>query len=269
MSICRNYLRVAFTVTGPKEALFTRLRCKRWSCDYCASKNARMWQFWLIKRLPEVSGEWWLMTLTANENTRTTLASLDNLRSNIDRLIKRMRRVFGTPLEYVRVFEKHPSSEAIHVHFIITGLTPFVAHGFSAKHQRVSVGVNTRSNYSCWTVKTWVKIIARELGMGYIADVRKFEGEVSKAAWYLTKYLTKELQAIDVPYLRHVQVTQGIGAPKFEASYTWDTASYITPYTFSEPNTRVTDIDTGRIIDNNYWEVQGYYPDDSSINIED
>lgn len=181
MSICKNYLRVAYTVTGPKQALFTRLRCKRWSCDYCASKNARMWQFWLIKRLPEVSSEWYFVTLTANEKIRTTLGSLDNLRSNIDRLIKRIRRVFGKPIEYVRVFEKHPTSEAVHVHIIMSGLTPFVVNGFSSKHQKMSVGVNTRSKHSCWTVKTWVKIIARELGMGYMADVQKFKGDVSQA----------------------------------------------------------------------------------------
>lgn len=263
MAICKNYLRVAYTVTGPKQALFTRLRCKQWSCDYCASKNARMWQYWLIERLPQVSEKWWFVTLTANENTRTTLASLENLRSNIDRLIKRVRRVFGLPIEYVRVYEKHPSSEAIHVHMVMAGLTPFVVNGFSVKHQPVTIGVMTRSKYSCWSVKTWFKRIARELGMGYMADVQEFNGELRKVAFYVTKYMTKEQQSIDVPYLRHVQVSQAIGAPKFEASYAWETASYITPYTFEEPNTRITDLDTGRVIDNDYWEIKGYYPDDS------
>lgn len=145
---------------------------------------------------------------------------------------------------------------------IMCGLTPFVVNGYSVKHQPVTIGVMARSKHSCWTVNTWFKKIARELGMGYIAEAKPFVGDVAKAAFYVTKYLTKEQQSIDVPYLRHVQVSRGIGGPKFEASYTWETASYITARTFDEPNTRVTDLDTGRVIDNDYWEHTGYYPDD-------
>lgn len=261
MSVCTKYLKVAYTVTGPKKALLTRLRCKQWSCDHCAEKNANLWRYWLIKRLPEVSGEWWLMTLTASSFTRTTEASLANLRDNIDRLIKRMRRVFGTPIEYVRVYEKHPSSEAIHVHFIVSGITPYVAVGCSAKLQEMAVGVLSRKWRSgIWSVKTWLKITTQALKMGYIADIKRLEGDAQFAAYYVTKYLTKDMQSFHVPYLRHVQVTNGIGSPEFEKTYTWIPVSYITARTFDEPNTSVTDIDTGEIIDNNYWENKGFYP---------
>lgn len=258
---CQHYTKVAYAITGPKTALFTRLRCKQWSCDYCASKNANLWRYWLIKRLPEVASEWWLMTLTAASFKRTTLASLTNLRENIDRLFKRIRRVFGLPIEYVRVFERHPTSEAVHVHFIVHGLTPYVVQGVSSKLQEVCVGVLTRDGYrGVWSVKTWIKKVAQELGMGYIADVKKLNGTPEIAAFYVTKYLTKDLQSFHVPYLRHVQVTGGIGSPEFEKSYTWTPVSYITARTFDEPNTQVTDIDTGEVIDNNYWEHTGYYP---------
>lgn len=263
MSACQKYLKVAYTVTGPKKALLTRLRCKRWSCDHCAAKNARMWQYWLIKRLPEVSDAWWIVTLTAHENTRTTLSSLTNLRANIDTLIKRVRRVFGDDIEYVRVFEKHPTSDAIHCHMIMSGLTPYVVNGCSTKLRPMTINCLTRKGRSgTWTVKTWFKKVARELGMGYEADVQLIEGDTKRVTHYVTKYLTKDMQSIDIPYLRHVQVTRGIGSPEFEKSYEWTPVSYITARTFDEPNTVVTDIDTGEIIDNNYWEHTGFYPSD-------
>lgn len=263
MAICKNYLKVAYTVTGAKTALLTRLRCKRWSCAYCADKNARTWQYWLIKRLPEVSEEWWFVTLTAHSNKRTEIASLMNLRDNIDRLIKRIRRVFGLPIEYVRVFEVHPTSEAVHVHFVMSGLTPFVVNGFSIKHRPVSIGVMSRSGrVGTWSVKTWFKKTCQELKMGYIADVQKIEGEQTRVAFYVTKYLTKEQGKITVPYLRHVQVTQAIGKPQFDENHTWIPVSYVTSRTFDEPNTKITDLDTGFIVDNNYWEHTGFYPND-------
>lgn len=264
MAVCKNYIKVAYTITGPKEALLTRLRCKKWSCDYCADKNARTWQYWLIKRLPEVSQEWYIVTLTAHENTRTTEQSLANLRTNIDALIKRVRRVFGVPIEYVRVFEKHPTSEAIHVHMIMTGLTPYVVPGCSVKLRRMAIGVLTRKGrVGTWAVKTWFKKVARELGMGYEADVQLIQGETEKVTHYVTKYLTKDMQAIDIPYLRHVQVTDGIGSPEFDKNYEWTPVSYITSRTFDEANTKVTDLDTGFVIDNNFWEHTGFYPNES------
>lgn len=269
MSVCKRYIKCAYTVTGHKEALFTRLRCKQWSCDHCASKNAKLWQFWLIKRLPEVSDKWWLVTLTAHSKKRTELASLQNLRNNIDRLIKRVRQVWGDDIQYVRVFERHPTSEAVHVHFIMSGLTPFVAFVVNAKARELTIALNTRTKHRCWSTKTWFKNTAQEMKMGYMADVRQFEGDVTIASFYVTKYLTKDQQAIDIPYLRHVQVTKGIGSPEFEKSYEWTPVSYITSRTFEFANTRVVDIDTGEVIDNQYWETKGFYPDDNSTNIED
>lgn len=261
MAVCKNYIKVAYTITGPKEALLTRLRCKQWDCAYCAEKNAKTWQYWLIKRLPEISQEWYLITLTAHSKKRTELASFNNLRTNIDKLVKRIKRVWGDDIEYVRVFEKHPTSDAIHVHLIMSGITPYVVNGCSSKLRPMAVGVTTRKGHvGTWSVQTWFKKVCQELGMGYMADVQQIKGEPSRAAHYVTKYLTKGQDALHIPYLRHVQVTDGIGSPEFEKSYQWIPVSYITARTFEEPNTRVIDLDTGEIIDNNFWEQHGHYP---------
>lgn len=210
-----------------------------------------------------MGGRWWLVTLTAHSKTRTTLSSLENLRANIDKLIKRVKRVFGDDIEYVRVYEKHPKSEAIHAHFIFRGLDPFVAIGCSSKLQPMAVGVLSRAGRNgVWAVKTWFKKTAQEVGMGYIADAQEFVGNIKIAAFYVTKYLTKEQQAIDVPYLRHVQVSKGIGSPTFDKNHEWKPVSYLTPEIVGH-KTRVTDIDTGFIIEgDNYWEHTSYYPNE-------
>jgi len=260
MAICKNYLKIAYTVTGHKTALMTRLRCKQWSCDYCAAKNARTWQYWLIKRLPEVSQEWYLVTLTAREDERTHVGSLKNIRERIDKLIKRAKRVFGEDIEYVRVYEKHPSSEAVHVHFIMCGLSPYVAIGYSQKLQPMAFGVLTRaSRNGVWSTKTWFKKNADALQMGYIVDIKRLEGSPEQAAFYVTKYLTKAQHELHVKGLRHVQVTRGIGSPPHEDNKAWQTASYITANMF-QPNASIKDLNTGETINNDYWEQHGFYP---------
>ena len=260
--ICLKYAKVAFASTGHKTALFTRLRCKRWSCEACAKTNAWVWRNWLLKRLPEVSQDWYLITLTANEETRSRALSMDNIRKHLDAFFKRAKRVFGV-LEYVRVYEPHPTSEAVHVHMIVSGVSPYVAVGCSAKLRPMAIGVLVRKGRNgVWALRTWVKINARELGMGYIADARKIEGDASRAVWYVTKYLTKEQGNLGIKGLRHVQVTKGIGSPpKMDTDLTWNTAAYIVASMF-EPNTAITDLNTGDVIDNNYWEHTGFYPNE-------
>lgn len=258
--VCDKFRKVAFAPTGHKEAVFTRLRCKQWSCDACAKTNAWVWRNWLLKRLPEVNDTWWILTLTASSFTRSLELSMDNLRTRVDTLFKRAKRVFGG-IEYVRVYERHPSSEAVHIHIIVCGITPFVAIGCSEKLRPVSIGVFKREHRNgVWSCKTWFKKIAGEIGMGYILDLQKISGDATKAVWYVTKYLTKAQSDLHVKGLRHVQVTKGIGSPpSIDSDLSWKTAAYITPQMF-EPNAKIKDLNTGDTIDNDYWEVHNFYP---------
>lgn len=259
MDFCPEYKKVAYALDGPRQASMLRLRCKMWSCEYCRQKNASIWYMHLKKRLPEVSDEWWILTLTANEDERSTKASLKNIRDNIEALFKRIRRVFGH-IEYVRVYEGHPSSEAIHAHFLVSGLAPYVALGYSVKHRPMAIGVLTRKyRTGIWAIKSWLKINARELHMGYMADVQKIEGDdIEKVVSYPCKYLFKD-QGLDIPYLRHVQVTSGIGSPEYEKQGQWHTALFLEARMF-EAGTKITDLNTKQIIDNNYWEEHRLYP---------
>lgn len=260
-AVCKLYRKVAYTHTGPKEALFTRLRCKQWSCDFCAKKNASIWRAHLKERLPNVSQEWWLLTLTAHRNTKTGQGSIANIRQNLERLLKRAKRVFGH-LEYVRTFERHPSSNRIHAHLIVSGLSPYVAIGSSVKNRPVAFGVTKRDTRNgVWSVKTWFKINAQECKIGMIADVRLIEGEPLFAVLYVCKYLTKAQQDLHIKGLRHVQTTRAIGGPKTEGELDWTTAPYIVPTMFA-PNASIVDLNTGEVIDNQYWEIHNFYPYD-------
>lgn len=260
--VCKRYQRVAWAETGHRQAIFSRLRCKQWSCPFCAKRNQWEWRNWLLKRLPEVSGDWWILTLTANSQTRGHWQSLDNIRKHLDAFFKRVKRVFGE-IQYVRVYEKHPTSQAIHCHIIISGVTPFVALGYSAKLQPMAFGVIARTGRNgVWAIKTWVKKTAMALKMGYIADIQKIEGEPQRAVWYVTKYLTKAQEKLHIKGLRHVQVTKGIGSPKYaDNDLVWCTAAYVTASMVGE-KTKMTDLNTGAIIDQNFWEGHGFYPNE-------
>lgn len=259
---CPFYTRVAWLGIGTKEAVAVRLRCKRWSCDYCAKKNAAIWRAHLKQRLPEVCNEWWILTLTAPPWARTTAQSLKAIRKGIDILIKRAKRVFGPMIDYVRVYEKHPTSEAVHSHFIISGLSPYVAIGYSAKLQPMAIGVlNRAARNGIWAVKTWFKKVCQEIKLGQQVDVQKIDGDPEKATMYVTGYLTKAMQDIKIKGLRHVQTTRRVGGPKHDKNPNWQTGPYLTPYAF-DAGTRVIDLNTGEIIDNNYWEVHSFWPYD-------
>lgn len=260
--ICKRYTRVAFAMTGKRDAILSRLRCKQWSCPACAKTNQWIWRNWLIKRLPEVSSEWWLLTLTASSLTRAATSSLANIRDNLEAFFKRIKRVFGE-IEYVRVYEKHPSSEAIHVHIIICGLGPFVAIGCSAKLRAMAIGTTTRHGRNgVWSIKTWVKKIAQEISMGYIADIKRLDGTPEQAAFYVTKYCTGKQADLHVKGLRHVQVTAGIGSPPKSDENVWATAAYLTPDMVGHKTT-VKDLNTGFVLEgDNYWEIHSFYPYD-------
>lgn len=261
VSVCKLYKKVAFSHVGPKEAIFTRLRCKQWSCDFCAKKNASIWRAFLKERLPDVSDNWYLVTLTAHPNTVSTHDSIDNLRKNIERLFKRIRRVYKS-VDYVRTFERHPTSRRIHAHFIVSGLSPFVSRGRSVKGVVQFRGLQVRTGRKgVWSIRTWFKKITHECEIGHICDVRKLEGDISRAIWYVTKYLTKSQQDFHVKGLRHVVTSRRIGSPKESKDKVWQTAPYIVASMF-QPNAKIVDLNTGEVIDNNYWEVHGFYPYD-------
>lgn len=258
MDYCPRFPLCAIARVGNGRVLFTRLRCGQWSCDWCAKKNQEIWRAHLMDRLPDISDFWWLITLTAHEHRRTEALSLANIRDNLDRLFKRIRRIFKH-FTYVRVYEKHPTSQARHSHLLACGISPFLVREVSRTGSITYIPVLSRQGHKgTWAIRTWFKKTARELGMGYQADCQPIE-DPKRASGYVTKYLTKSQQDLNEKGLRHVQTSREIGAPKNETQYAWKVASFFTARDFVAGE-YVIDLQTGERIDEGYFEEENVYP---------
>ena len=240
-----------------KLVLFTRLRCGQWNCDFCSQKNQSIWRAFLHDRLPEVEKDWHLLTLTAHSKKRSLSGSYENLQSGIDIFMKRIRRCHGK-IEYVRTFERHPMSDALHAHFIISGLSAFCVPGTWGNFCPCFLAVTERTaRNGFWSLETYLKSVAFECGMGYMADAAYIP--VHAAANYVTKYLTKDLQGIDIKGLRHVQTTRGIGSPAHKSDLSWQVADFVTARDFL-PGEHILDLQTGEQVPQSYWEEFDCYP---------
>lgn len=258
-AFCKRYRGVAVAHDGNGKAVLVRIRCGQWSCPYCADKNRQIWQAFLLTKLPKIADDWYLLTLTAHARLRSRGQSLENIRTNIDRLMKRMHRTFGR-FDYVRVYEKHPSSDAIHAHLIISNLAPYVVHGHYKNSERGFIGVLERPyRLGCWSLLSYTKIITQDCSMGYVADCKALTGGSKKAIAYVSKYLTKDFQGIDVKGLRHVQTSRGIGSPKDPVTRKWSVYAFVTKIDFGRDE-RLTDLNTGEVMYPGDWDGWYAYP---------
>jgi len=183
-SVCEFFKLIAFKETQPDTVVMARLRCKSWQCPHCAMENRKMWGNFLRKKLPRITSNWWFVTLTANRYARASDTSLASIRENLDKLMKRVKRVWSN-VEYVRVYEVHKKG-GFHAHLVVSGLSARVQkHTTPAgvPYFRPSLSVSGLGN---WSVKTWFSKNAAALKMGYMVDVQALEG-VSQAIGYIVK----------------------------------------------------------------------------------
>ena len=258
LKICPHYTRVAWTHdTDKRQIVLTRIGCGMWSCDFCAKLLKRKWLAHLRKKLPEIGDTWWLVTFTAPSESYTVEDSLKRLRRGIDTFFKRARRIWEE-VEYVRVYEGHKFRTTVHAHIVVSGLSEFIGVGKSANGKTVYRALDKRSGYKgTWGLRTFVKKTAQACGMGYIADCRKVNG--SRAIFYVTKYLAKEQQQLNVRNLRHVQTTRRIGGIQAEKQAGW-----IVGYRLNKVqiygDEKVWDAQRGAIVPDAYWRVGEVYP---------
>lgn len=191
---------------------FVRLRCKQWSCEFCAGLNRYIWRKH-IASVVRVRGyeNWSLVTVTARAKAHKHGTTLETIIKSWDKLIKRLKRAWGN-FEYLRVYEKHESGQ-FHAHMLIN-YKPDDATD-AKKYQAVGKGRRYRGQAhkelkrACWGS-----------GLGYICDFSPIdtdglEGEhaINRVAYYVTKYLTKNLA--NVPKgTRRIQPSLGIGKPR-------------------------------------------------------
>jgi len=253
---CPNFSLLVWRVHDPKTVKMTRLRCKSWTCPYCNKKNRDEWSSHLKKRLPRVAVQWWFVTLTAHEKLRDAARSLENIRGNIDRLFKRLRRIYER-ISYVRVYEVHKTG-AFHAHLLVAGmsrrLTRTVAKNGTVRYRPAPDNANGGS----WSIKTWWKRTAREMGMGYMVDVQALETN-QQAVNYVLKYLTKQAQSYECRNLRRVQVTNDIGSPHRKPEPGWNPAKFVTRWDVPRTAT-LYDMNLKIRIEREYWNDNDVYP---------
>lgn len=258
---CQRYSKVAWKYDPERHrVVMFRLRCWQWSCPYCARENRRVWRNALNVQLPRLSGQWWLMTLTARADTRGRLESYKNLQRGVDVLLKRFKRVFRKVI-YVRVFEKHPTSDALHAHFIISGLSDYVRVERSKNGRDAYHSTNFRKGKrGYWSIRTFTKKTAQSCNMGYIADCKALKGE-RNAVRYVTEYMTKDAQDFDIRGLRHVATSREIKSPRQRGKNAKIlTVGHTIPYSAIPSGYSLIDRDTGEIVNGEYWIENGFYP---------
>lgn len=198
--------------------LLSRLRCKSWSCSFCASGNRSRWQAFLLDVLPAISEVWSFHTLTlpawVRENKEysdedRTLASLSLIRANWDKLMKRLKRQLGN-VQYFRVFEKHGDG-VLHVHFLLSHWIP--EGELKVTHGSYNPKSDTWNNHYCYW--RWLKDNAPECGFGFMTSSENLR-DPKAGVGYTTKYMTKEdyfLSDMLTKYrIRRFQSSQGIGS---------------------------------------------------------
>ena len=258
LSSCPYFNLLVWRVVDLKTVKMTRLRCKSWTCLYCNKKTRDEWSSHLKKRLPRVAVKWWFVTLTAHENLRDAKHSLANIRDNIDRLMKRLRRIFER-ISYVRVYEKHKSG-AFHAHLLVAGMSDRVTRSLARNKQLFFRPKTDTDDTRSWGIKTWWKRRAREMGMGYMVDVQALE-TCTQSVNYVLKYLTKEGQAFEQKGLRRIQTTTDIGSPHRKPEAGWNPAKWVTRWDVP-PGATLYDLNEKVRIDREYWQDNDVYPPD-------
>jgi len=251
---CPNFPRIAHKST-PTGIVMVRLRCKSWQCEYCAEANRQMWRSHLGKMLAKLNLDWWFGTITAPSWLRTPEDSLQVIRTNFDRFMKRLRRVFGK-VEYARVYETHEKG-AFHLHLVVSGLSPFVTHFRSRSGSLCFRPAQVGGQKGTWSMLTWWKKTLSKCGLGYIADIKQIPPYA--AVKYVTKYMTKSAQAFYVPGLRQIQTTRGIGSPKPAGIEIWAVSGALWG---SDINYQAfIDADKKQRIPAEYWHAHVTYPE--------
>jgi hypothetical protein len=247
------------------QRLLSRLRCKSWSCDFCAAGNRARWQAFLLDVLPAISEIWSFHTLTLPDWLRKradfspedkTIASLALIRGNWDKLMKRLKRQVGAA-QYFRVFEKHGDG-VLHVHFLLSHTIP---HDELKKVTPKPSKKNPEPEpYYYWR---WLKDNAPECGFGYMTASENLI-DPQKAVGYTTKYMTKEDlyigEMLGKYRVRRFQSSQGIGSQDDwgRGEDFWEVKSFVEQDAIEQES--YYDLNLKTIIKESMLGKQGEYP---------
>jgi len=235
---CTRYSRVAWSSPHPvtNVRFFVRLRCKQWSCEYCAEKNAAMWRAHLLDNVNKIGTEstrWSFVTLTSHPKIREPHKSYNCVNKafrEISKLWRGQARYFGgTQLEYARTMEAHENG-AIHLHAIVAHELPiqnYVNIRKPSEPRRKKYRYFDQPQFAAR--HTWrIGDLAAHFGAGYKAEsTRIADANAGLVVAYITKYISKNIQqSLDLPpRARRIVTSRGFG--KFgdmdeDSAMTWE-----------------------------------------------
>jgi len=220
MSYCTGFRGIAATDFKDGHGII-RLRCKQWSCEYCAKANQSIWRNHLLKTMTPLSDHWTMLTVTCMGDDHRNMVTLKRLMGNFDRLMKRLKREYGK-FEYVRVYEQNKSGE-FHMHIL------------------ASIQIETDISDYCYDDQGRIKYVGKdfqqmlshviECDLGEIFDCKPIIDQTGNAqssvyaVRYISKYLTKCVGATMPKGTRRIQTSHKIGSPKIESVLNWQMKS--------------------------------------------
>lgn len=210
-----------------------RVRCKMWSCGYCAEKNSRMWRYSIIKQVHEKfpNEQWSFFTITISlpdfdtlKRRERAIKSAKIFRDNANTLMMRLKRQYGK-FQYIRVLESHKSGQ-LHAHFLANFTFTDLEQENRGKGKEVSISASLKEH-------------AIACNFGWVTHAENLQDDSGawspvRAVSYVTKYITKDSQMIVAEHknlgVRKIVTSRGFISPfnsknKKESDATWYIAS--------------------------------------------
>lgn len=266
---CKNFQGIVRTdEIAPYKLTLARVRCKQWSCLYCAQKNAQMWRVALTRQMIDKfpNEKWSFFTITVHLKEHKNLSEEERsrksarvFRDNADALMKRLKRQHGN-FAYVRVLEEHKQG-GLHAHFVAS------FHFDDLKKEK------RKDKYV--TISKSLKKHAIDCGFGYITHAENLIDKENNEQWaskrvvgYVTKYVTKDSEHFtdfrSGLNIRKIQTSRQFISPfnpKYkEQDITWHIGFPIHVSLAEELDFSIYDLNRKKQLEPNDFAGNGHYP---------
>ena len=259
---CKNFQGIIHNEYQPDKHKFSRVRCKMWQCPYCWRINQAQWRAALFKQLPRISKVWSFHTITLDGDLHRAHLTARRIRENWDKLMKRMKRMYGK-FSYVRVLEQHQSGEW-HIHLLAS---------FHIPANDLRTVYNEDGSIKYQYAKTLKDSVFPETGFGVICSVSNIhpdestdEGQVAKSIMYVTKYMTKRDDTLETAAkqekIRIIQTSRDIKFIGDKADEVWTLKSGVYPDEILRGEVWVDLNKGGEVITMDHFKDSVVYPDD-------
>lgn len=214
---------------GKSNTSVTRLRCKQWTCEYCAYVNRVQWHMRVMRTLEnwQEHPPFAFMTVTAPQWAHREKKTLRVLQDNANKMLMRIKyHNKWDDFAYVRVLEQHESGEW-HAHYLITWAKYWRgddAYGKTLQTDDDLQYANSRflKKHMAETGHGW-KVDWQKIRWQY--DASRTETPTVQAALqvtsYVTKYMTKDIQT-QVRRHRYKRMRQIQASQHFKPEYATD-----------------------------------------------